>query len=69
MVEIEQRHHEEPVWNIISEVENWGFEAHYLERNSLNLEKLTKNLIEAQNSENVKQYAEYINNIIFVPAK
>lgn len=69
MVEIEQRHHEEPVWNIISEVENWGFEAHYLDRNSLNLEKLTKNLIEAQNSENVKQYAEYINNIIFVPVK
>ena len=29
---MEQRHHQEPVWNLISEVENWGFEAHYLEK-------------------------------------
>lgn len=69
MVEIEQRHHETPIWNIISEIEHWGFTAHFFNRNSLTLEKLTKDLIEAQNSENVKKYGEYINNIIFVPVK
>ncbi len=69
MVEIEQRHHEAPVWEIISEVESWGYYSHFLNRNSLNLERLTQHFIEDQNSENVKKYGEYINNIIFVPVK
>lgn len=67
MVEIEQRHHEFPIWNIISEVENWGFEAHFLDRTTFQLKKLEKSFLESQNSENVKHYEQYINNIIFVP--
>ena len=34
MVEMEQRHHQEPL-NLISEVENWGFTANYLDREPL----------------------------------
>lgn len=65
MVEMEQRHHKEPLWNLISEVENWGFEAHYLDRNSFELKKLTEDFINSQNAIFVKDYQNYINNIIF----
>jgi hypothetical protein len=67
MVEMEQRHHQEPVWNLISEVENWGFEAHYLERNTFELKRLTEEFIKSQNAIFVKDYENYINNIIFIP--
>ena len=66
MVEIEQRHHQEPVWNLISEVENWGFEAHYLERNTFELKRLTEEFIKSQNAIFVKDYENYVNNIIFI---
>lgn len=66
MVEMEQRHHKEPLWNLISEVENWGFEAHYLDRNSFELKKLTEVFINSQNAIFVKDYENYINNIIFI---
>ena len=66
MVEMEQRHHKEPLWNLISEVENWGFEAHYLDRNSFELKKLTEDFINSQNAIFVKDYQNYINNIIFI---
>ena len=66
MVEMEQRHHKEPLWNLITEVENWGFEAHYLDRNSFELKKLTEAFINSQNAIFVKDYENYINNIIFI---
>ncbi len=66
MVEMEQRHHQEPIWNLISEVENWGFEAHYLERNTFELKRLTEEFIKSQNAIFVKDYENYINNIIFI---
>jgi hypothetical protein len=66
MVEMEQRHHKESLWNLITEVENWGFEAHYLDRNSFELKKLTEVFINSQNAIFVKDYENYINNIIFI---
>lgn len=66
MVEIEQRHHTEPVWNIISEVKNWHYEAYFLNRNTMQPEKLTQEFLEQQNAEYVKKYGSYINNIIFI---
>lgn len=69
MVEIEQRHHEEPIWNFISEIEAWGYQANYLNRETLKPEKLTRAFLEKQNSNHVKNYRQYINNIIFVPTK
>lgn len=67
MVEMEQRHHQEPLWSLISEVESWGYRAHYLDRNSLSLKQLNQEFVLLQNSENVKNYQSYINNIIFIP--
>ena len=67
MVEIEQRHHQQPIWSIISDVESWGYRAHYLDRNNFKMNVLTEKFITAQNAENLKQYEDYINNIIFLP--
>ncbi|MDH6252862.1 FkbM family methyltransferase [Chryseobacterium sp. H1D6B] len=66
MVEMEQRHHETPIWNDISEVENWGYDARYLNRNTFVLEKLTEEIL-IQNTSDEKNKTDYINNIIFTP--
>lgn len=68
MVEMEQRHHETPIWNEISEVENWGFDAHFLNRKTFNTEKLTEEIL-LKNISDEKNKTEYINNIIFIPKK
>ena len=67
MVEIEQRHHDEPVWNLITEIEGWKYTAHYLDRQSFRLCPLSEDLLKAQNSADVKNKKNYINNIIFIP--
>ncbi|MGH1515867.1 FkbM family methyltransferase [Chryseobacterium sp. JK1] len=66
MVEMEQRHHQTPIWNEISEVINWGYEAQYLNRNSFTLETLTEDIL-LQNTNDEKNKTQYINNIIFIP--
>ena len=67
MVEMEQRHHQETLWSLISEVESWGFTANYLDRETFNLKKLTEEFINSQDAVFVKDYKNYINNIIFLP--
>lgn len=66
MVEMEQRHHKTPIWDEISEVESWGFEAHYLNRKTFTLEKLTEEIL-LKNISDEKNKTDYINNIIFIP--
>ncbi|ASW74429.2 methyltransferase FkbM [Chryseobacterium piperi] len=66
MVEMEQRHHEKPIWDEISEVESWGYEAQYLNRSHFKLEKLTEKIL-VKNTSDEKNKTEYINNIIFIP--
>ncbi|MDQ0595219.1 FkbM family methyltransferase [Chryseobacterium ginsenosidimutans] len=66
MVEMEQRHHETPIWKEISEVESWGYDAKYLNRNNFELEKLTEEIL-LKNISDEKNKTEYINNIIFIP--
>lgn len=66
MVEMEQRHHKEPLWHLISEVIGWGYNAYYLDRSSFELKALTEEFINSQNANNVKDYKNYINNIIFI---
>lgn len=66
MVEMEQRHHEQPIWNEISEVESWGFNANYLNRKTFTLEKLTEEIL-TKNISDEKNKTDYINNIIFLP--
>jgi len=67
MVEMEQRHHHENLWKLISGIADWGFSVNYLDRTSLQLEILTEKLINLQNAKDVKNYKAYINNIIFLP--
>ncbi|MEG2764049.1 FkbM family methyltransferase, partial [Chryseobacterium sp.] len=66
MVEMEQRHHETPIWKEILEVESWGFDANYLNRKTFTLEKLTEEIL-IKNISDEKNKTEYINNIIFFP--
>lgn len=66
MVEMEQRHHQTPIWDEISEVESWGYDAKYLNRNSFILETLTEDIL-LQNTNDEKNKTQYINNIIFIP--
>ncbi len=66
MVEIEQRHHQEPILHFISEIENWGFEIFYLNRLTFQLEKLTSNILQ-HNTHDEKNKEKYINNLIFIP--
>lgn len=66
MVEMEQRHHDQPIWNEISEVESWGFEANYLNRRTFEPEKLTEEIL-IKNTSDEKNKTDYINNIIFIP--
>lgn len=66
MVEMEQRHHENPIWNDISEIKSWGYDAKYLNRRSFELELLTEEIL-IQNTNDEKNKTSYINNIIFTP--
>lgn len=66
MVEMEQRHHQNPIWKEIEEVESWGFEAHYLNRGTFIPELLTEEIL-LRNIQDEKNKTEYINNIIFIP--
>lgn len=66
MVEMEQRHHDQPIWNEISEVESWGFDANYLNRKNFEIERLTEEIL-IKNTADEKNKTDYINNIIFIP--
>ena len=67
MIEMEQRHHSEPIWDLIKEIENWNFTSYYLNRQNFQLDKLTSDLITDQENNTLINKKEYINNIIFVP--
>lgn len=67
MVEMEQRHHNENLWTLISEIADWGYSVNYLDRKTLKPTSLTEEFLNQQNPDNVKNYKDYINNIIFLP--
>lgn len=67
MVEMEQRHHEDNLWTLISEIADWGYSVNYLDRETLKPKILTEEFLNQQNPNNVKNYKDYINNIIFLP--
>lgn len=67
MVEIEQRHHEKPIYQIITEIENWNYTSYFLNRKNFELEKLTETIILNQTQNFMTNKKEYINNIIFLP--
>ena len=67
MVEMEQRHHKENLWTLISEIADWGYSVNFLDRKTLQPKLLTEDFLNQQNPDNVKNYKDYINNIIFLP--
>jgi len=67
MVEMEQRHHQDHLWTLISEISDWGYSVNYLDRKTLKPTILTEEFLNQQNPDNVKNYKDYINNIIFLP--
>ncbi|WP_312823000.1 FkbM family methyltransferase [Epilithonimonas sp.] len=67
MVEMEQRHHKENLWTLISKIADWGYSVNYLDRETLKPKILTEEFLNQQNPDNVKNYKDYINNIIFLP--
>ncbi|WP_028122370.1 FkbM family methyltransferase [Epilithonimonas tenax] len=69
MVEMEQRHHEDHLWTLILEIADWGYSVNYLDRETLQLKTLTEEFLNQQNPDDVKNYKDYINNIIFLPTK
>lgn len=69
MVEMEQRHHKENLWTLISEITDWGYSVNFLDRKTLQPKLLTEEFLNQQNPDNVKNYKDYINNIIFLPRK
>ena len=69
MVEMEQRHHKENLWTLISEIADWGYSVNFLDRKTLQPKLLTEEFLNQQNPDNVKNYKDYINNNIFLPRK
>ena len=67
MVEMEQRHHHEPLQQLISEIEGWNYEAFFLNRKTFGLEKLTEKIITGLSEKTLGSKEEYINNMIFIP--
>lgn len=67
MVEMEQRHHEKPLYELVSEVESWGYAAHFLHRETMQLQPVNNYLLENQNKNTMTDKQQYINNIIFIP--
>jgi FkbM family methyltransferase len=67
LVEMEQRHHAENLKNLVEEIENWGFEANYLNRKNFKIEPISNDLFKTQNSAIIEDKISYINNFIFHP--
>ena len=67
MVEMEQRHHSQPLHQLISEIENWGYETFFLDRKTFDLEKLDEKMISENTDGKVGTKQAYINNMIFIP--
>ena len=67
MVEMEQRHHEKPLQQMVSEIENWNYTAHFLNRQNFRLQKIEDDFYKIQKENELINKNQYINNIIFVP--
>lgn len=67
MVEMEQRHHQEPLQKMISEIESWDYGTFFLNRKTFELEQLNENIIADLSQKVPGSKEEYINNMIFIP--
>ncbi|MBU4537551.1 MAG: FkbM family methyltransferase [Weeksellaceae bacterium] len=69
MVEIEQRHHSEPISQLIEEIESRNYETFFLNRSTFTLQKLLPDMMNKLSSTSIGSKEDYINNFIFVPKK
>lgn len=67
LVEMEQRHHEEHLQNLVQEIENWGFSANYLNRKTFEIEAISNEIFFNQKNSKIEDKFSYINNFIFIP--
>ena len=65
-IEIEQRHHDYPITEIIDFIRGLGYECYYLNPDMLKICLLNRNPVDMQNIENIKT-KHYINNFYFLP--
>lgn len=65
MLRISDEHYSEP-WEAIQKVENWGYQAHYLHRETFVLEKLSQEIWQQHNAQFSKEDCRYISQIIFI---
>lgn len=67
MVEMEQRHHLRKLPDLVAEIEDWGYTAHFLNRSTFALQPIDKEFYIRQNLSKPANREEKINNIIFFP--
>lgn len=67
LIEVEERHHNKTLWNIIKPVLELGYIPHYLDRETFTLIRLTEKTELNQNIQELTNKAAYLNNFIFLP--
>ncbi|SFI07975.1 FkbM family methyltransferase [Halpernia frigidisoli] len=66
LVEMEQRHHEENLKNLVKEIHDWGYSANYLNRKTFKLEPISDDIYLSQKNAEIEDKTGYINNFIFI---
>lgn len=67
LIEVEERHHKDKLWNIIQPIINLNYTPYYLDRETFDLIKLKQDTLIYQEITNIKNKEMYINNFIFLP--
>lgn len=66
MVKIEQKYHKQNIWEIITEIEKYGYKAYYLHREKFKIEPLSEEILNHQNTIFAENNNKFIKNIIFI---
>jgi FkbM family methyltransferase len=67
LVEVEERHHNDKIWNIIQPILELDYEPFYLDRNTVKLKQFTQETPFYQDISDMTNKEEYLNNFIFLP--
>lgn len=67
MVEMEQRHHQTALQDLVQEIESWGFSAKFVDRENYSLTPVTDHVFISQKVAEIEDKTRYINNLIFTP--
>lgn len=67
LIEVEERHHKDKLWNIIQPIIELGYTPFYLDRNTFELKELKEDTPTYQEITEIKNKEAYLNNFIFLP--